>query len=335
MPNTSALTMSEATWTLVQPATISSGTLTLGQAASALVGEAESAPRDFNSIAFQVTVPDADNGTFSLHLYAQDNASWTKIDIDRANGVIWYRFHNASTGVTKNFGAGYQADWNAYLKMEQLPGQNKVAFYSSLDGTDWYYLFDPFSGGTDMGYFVLGSVQVLLTGSYGTTVEIVGADPDPDPDVDDPFLPNAPIAAFPGSACASVLDLIREFSGLVRRPVRILSEYEISMVDPNNPLPAGYTSTDAAGMFHSANQQLTAGTTVLSMLTGRLALDLAAEMVRNDARLLTSGWSVPDRLPSPTTAPAAVRRVTYTFTPTDFQASVEFNAASAPLNLRR
>lgn len=171
-----------------------------------------------------------------------------------------------------------------------------------------------------------------------TKVEFIataGDEPELDLEVYDPFDPDADAPAVPEPECSSVLDLIREFSGLVRRAVRITGPSSISMVDPNAPLPAGYTADDAAGMYHQTQQQLSAGTVVLSLLAGKLGLALSADLVSDDARILTSGWRIPDRLPVYTIAPTAVQRVNYQFTPRGFQASLEFRAASVPLSVRR
>lgn len=136
---------------------------------------------------------------------------------------------------------------------------------------------------------------------------------------------------------ASLLALIREFSSTVQRPVRITSPTSIEMVNPAAPLPSGWTQSEAAALYSSTTRDLKAGVPKLSMKPEDLALlVVGATFKTNDARLLISGWQIPGPLPVfGLSSPAPVQRISLSFTPKSFSASVEFYVGTVPDSLRR
>jgi sugar lactone lactonase YvrE len=208
----------------------------------------------------------------------------------------------------------------------------------------WQTLYAfPDSGAFGVTVDTSGGVYVVNT--THTWVDLITYDPDtggfepedfpPYDTADDPpyDIPDAP--AVPEPACASILQLIQEFSAATRRAVRLTGPATITMVDPIAALPAGWTQLDADAIYHSTTHALKAGEKVLSLLAGDLALSATAALVADDVRLLTSGWRIPDRLPVYGLHPAPVQRITYTFSPQGCTASVEFAFHSVPLALRR
>lgn len=164
-------------------------------------------------------------------------------------------------------------------------------------------------------------------------------------DVPDHFTPTATAPSVPPPPsidpnpipieCYSLLDEIRAFSTAVRRAVRITGPTKIEMVNPNAPLPAGWTVDDAGDLYATTTHALVAGEGALSMAYGDLALSVGATIVSDDVRIVTSTWRIPDRLPVYGLQPAPVKRISYTFTPRHFTASVEFHVPTVPLILRR
>jgi hypothetical protein len=136
-------------------------------------------------------------------------------------------------------------------------------------------------------------------------------------------LPDA-YAPAEGPGSATVLDLIRQFSTAVRRAVRITSATSIEMVPMDTDLPPGYSTGEAATMYHSSRRTTTAGEATLALQQADLSLSVTAELVTNDARLLTSGWHPPYQLPCWGLDRAPVMRVEYAITPETFTGSVDF-----------
>jgi hypothetical protein len=137
------------------------------------------------------------------------------------------------------------------------------------------------------------------------------------------------------SGSATLLDLVRAFSVQVQQAVRITGTTTIEMVDPDAPLPSGWTADDAPDIYSSAVRTATAENKVLSISAGDVTLTGNANLITDDVRLLRSGWRIPDRLPVYGLPPAAVQRVTYTFSPAGFTASVEHHYAAVPLIAKR
>jgi hypothetical protein len=119
-----------------------------------------------------------------------------------------------------------------------------------------------------------------------------------------------------------LLDIIREFSGQVRRPVVLTSPYSIAMWNINTASPIPQSASP--DMYHSIKHSIVAGRETLSLQDSDLALGAEAELATNDVRVVTSGWRLPQQLPVYGFRPAPVRRVTFTFTPDSFTGSVDF-----------
>lgn len=250
---------------------------------------------------------DAPYMSFEAALSCSDASSSLSTTTTGIGGMNGYRFYRYGDTVFRNYTTDGGATWN---------NVGPSATVGAVEPTDWGMSF------TCGGMLTISKIQGYVHA-------------DPAPTVADPFNPNAVAPAKPGTGCATLLDLIREFSGQVRRAVRITGPASIGMVDPNEPLPAGFTAADGTGMYSQASQQLTADDVSLSALKGRLTLSMGASVVVNDMRVVDSGWRIPDRLPVYGLDPAAVQRVSYTFTPREFRGTVEFRAATVPLSVRR
>lgn len=171
--------------------------------------------------------------------------------------------------------------------------------------------------------------------------------PDPTPPLGsstpypDPFKPGATVPpSTPGTSgdtgSATILDLIRQFSAQVRRPVRLTGPNSIQMVNVNAPLPSGWSQTDAASLYSSSQWSGAASQKVLTLRAGDLTINASGRMVTDDVRLVASTWRLPDPLPVYGLGRAApVQRVQLTFSPTHFQAEVEFALPAAPAITRR
>jgi hypothetical protein len=151
----------------------------------------------------------------------------------------------------------------------------------------------------------------------------------------DHFSPAALIPAKTESGSATLLDLVRAFSSAVGRAVRITGPASIEMVNPHAPLPAGWTAADAIDLYSSSVRTASAAAGVLSINAGDVTLTGAARLITDDCRLVRSSWRIPDRLPVYGLPPAAVKRVTLTFSPTHAEADVEFHYAAVPIDARR
>lgn len=272
-------------------------------------------------------------------------------------------------------GIPYDPVAHRYIKISRFSASgapSRLYAYTSPDGTTWTYRWNSTfaipndvndrahwvvgggwgnaGGWEDEGSPVkLGKVQGTATltppadptGGGSPLLDPYDADPDPEPEVvpdsvdPDPFAPLANLPAQPEPGCATVLDLIREFSAAVKRAVRLTGTNTIQMVDPNGPLPTGWLIADGNTLYHAHSQELKAGAAVLSLKAGDLAMEGGADLVTNDVRLATSNWLLPGRLPVYGLNPALVQRVSYTFTPKTFSGSVEFVFPTVPLEVRR
>jgi hypothetical protein len=151
----------------------------------------------------------------------------------------------------------------------------------------------------------------------------------------DKFDPGVTQPADLDSGEDTLLNLVRAFSSAVRRAVRITGPTTIEMVDPATPLPAGWAAADAKSLYHSASTANAATDVVLSTSAGAVTVTGSADLVADDVRLVRSTWRIPDRLPFYGLPPSPVQRVTLTFTPQGFRASVDFHFAAVPFAARR
>jgi hypothetical protein len=131
----------------------------------------------------------------------------------------------------------------------------------------------------------------------------------------------------------TLLNLVRIFSSEVRRAVRITGPTTIEMVDPAVPVPASVS--DAPSLYHSTTHASAATDVVLSTNAGKVTVTGSADLVADDVRLVSSTWRIPDRLPVYGLPPAPIQRVTLTFSPQGFSASVDFHFPTVPLAARR
>lgn len=184
-------------------------------------------------------------------------------------------------------------------------------------------------GNQKYGITVTGGKTVLhnAPGDDGTGPKRWDDETLPPPDKYDP---NATMPAVPDSGSATLLDLVRAFSIKARRAVRITGPTTISMVDPSTPLPTGWTAGDADGLYSTSRRSADVSTGSVTAAGAVITLSASADLVADDVRLVTSSWRLPDRLPVVDLPPAPVKRVTYTFSPDGFRASVEFHYPVAP-----
>lgn len=207
--------------------------------------------------------------------------------------------------------------------------------YNGLQYRAKFEISDPSYAG-----LAYSEVATLTVNPSPTIPDDIG-DPLPDPwestdPIPDDFEPDAPISDEHGEeGTDTLLDLIRWFSGAVKRPVRLISGTSVSMVVPNTPLPSGWTQADAADLYHQAEYTANASTKTLVLKRGTLDVQASASFVTNDVRLITSSWRIPDQLPVYGLRPAPVRRISYTFTPEEFSADVEFHFPAVPAVVRR
>jgi hypothetical protein len=201
-----------------------------------------------------------------------------------------------------------------------------------VPGTTYY-----FSIGNDSTNPYTGNVQLDVTGPR-TNQKL-----DPTPPVYVP--PTTTTTTTPNktatqpivdSGSDTLLNLVRAFSVAVHQAVRITGPATIEMVDPDAPLPMGWSADDADDIYSSAVRTATSETKqVLSVNVQDTTLTGNANLITDDVRLLLSGWRIPDRLPVYDLPTAPVQRVVYTFTPTAFTATVEHHYPDVPQSAKR
>ncbi len=168
----------------------------------------------------------------------------------------------------------------------------------------------------------------------GDDGEVVTQDPDNDiPDTYTPYVP--PDADAKTKTCTSLLDLIREFSAAIKRPVRIINASTIEVVSTTETIPPGWRNGFAGRYYTNTTQNLEANTTVLAQNKGTLTLSGRAKIRTNDIGIVTTKWRIPQRLPFPGLKNAPVSRVSYSMTPKAFNAEVEFQFPSVPVSVKR
>lgn len=164
-----------------------------------------------------------------------------------------------------------------------------------------------------------------------------GSDPE-NPGDEHPYVPIAdPVVPAKDKTLTTttLLDLIREFSAAIRRPVRIVGASTIEVADVSDPMPPGWTVAGARGYYSKTTQQVSASAKVLSLNKGNQNLSASASMVADDVKIITSGHKIVQRLPFPGLGSAPVKRVSYTFTPSGFRCDVDFNFPATPIQVRR
>jgi len=254
-----------------------------------------------------------------------------------------------------------------FIGPEGFPNGGLAAYRMSSTGAMSIIEATTVNGGTVTGhadaaetiYFVIGlaslpgatdaaqTYELWVTGGKSIVQAPSGANPntyvppvtnppwtDPSALPTDPFDPSATQPEL-DSGEDTLLNLVRAFSTAVKRAVRITGPTTIEMVDPAVPLPAGWSASDAQNLYHSASTATSATDVVLSTSAGDVTVTGSAELVADDVRLVRSSWRIPDRLPFYGLPPAAVQRVTYTFSPQGFRASVDFHFPAVPFAARR
>ena len=319
---------------------------------------------DLRSNAWDVIIPE-DGGTYTSPPVL--NTTFTSSDEDDpqgaagAWGTAWWKYERtANTDVTVSFA----------IVPEELTHYSCTVFRQNTDSTltalsngssppetftvpaallnlndvlliqigtlDYYNDHQPFAQ----------KYQLQVTGARSVVQAPDNPDPTPDPDDPDPwnsnddpapdhYVPNQIVPAETDDGSSTLLDLVRAFSTAVHRAVRITGPTTIEMVDPSVPLPPGWANTDAAGMYTTTVRSAAASTQVLSVRAGDVKVDASAQVKANDMRIVLSSWRIPNRLPVYGLPAAPVQRITYTFSPTGFEASVDFHFAAVPIEARR
>lgn len=276
-----------------------------------------------------------------------------------ADATAWWRYVAASdTTFTATSYIGPEGFNNAVLTAWRMSGAgamtplvedqgNPGQITGSADAGETIY----FQVGVYIGAYVNAGQTYELWVTGGKTVKQnppKAPDPDRTPpddppwdsDVDPPpdkFTPDAiaPADKPTDTGSSSLLDLVRAFSSAVRRAVRITGPDSIEMVNPLVPLPTGMVASDARDMYATTMRSAAAETTVLSVRAGDVKVEASAGIVSGDVRVVRSGWRIPDRLPVYGLPAAPVKRITYTYSPTGFTASVDFHFAAVPIEARR
>ena len=345
-------------WQATGPITYAGGAVRFGDPATVDPNGSGAAPGTLTSVnayvldslTVQLGVVPTVKTAVHFVLSAPDFSYGAAINIDRDTGdpyaTISYSYHH-STGNASG-AQGFQPASMGWLRIDQIwyDGDHWLEFKTSADGLAWSNLWMWRNLGPD-GF---GPVKLQIVGIDVSLASVnVLAVPEPGPGtptptVVDPFVPAAMAPSVPpppGPAeenppeCITLLDAIRTFSATVKRAIRIVGPTSIELVDPNAPLPSGWSVDDVDELYSATGHSLTAGETVLSLAAGDLQLAVSASVVTDDVRLITSGWRIPDRLPVYGLDPAPVKRFTATFTPRSFTASVEFHVPTVPLALRR
>ncbi|WP_157985421.1 hypothetical protein [Lentzea terrae] len=234
-----------------------------------------------------------------------------------------------------------------YVKIERWgEGGTTTKISFSEDGATWDVLNEAYADvelwstspvylGVSNNYSALNSSTLSVVMQPQEPVEHPGWDPGWGEDWDD----NAPYdsdfdsnwdldaiaPAVPQFGCDSVLSLVQQYSALIRRPVRIISGTEISLVDLDTEgIPTGFLTYEDK-LYTSATKQVSAGAHTLSLDRADRTVTASAEFKQDDVRLLVSRHRVPQALPTfGGMPPAPVSRVSLHFDPEHFQASVEF-----------
>ena len=326
-------TVDSSKWAVIGPVAAVGGAVELGD--NVTTGYLTSANK-YQFDRAEVTV-NAPGRSCSLWIDDAESADFVKILIDGEHATI-----RAQWTVVGSFGQSEPADWDIeqhrHIKIQRFDETASVAFMASPDGLEWEPLYQ-----TGLPVNALRSTRAILSGDLASNLDkfnIVAVPPVEPPDPADPYDPGATVPPI-GSPeviepiCKSLLDFIREFSAAIKRPIRITGPTSIEVVDPAGPLPAGITASDADDLYSTTTHALTAGETVLSMDSGDLALNVAANVVNDDMRIVASGWRAPSPLPIYGLGTGPVKRVTLTFTPAGFRAALEFAPRPVPLVLKR
>lgn len=300
-------------------------------------------------------------------------ASWGNYDATWEAGSEYTEADYTETYTGYGFRrVAYDATAMRYLRMTNSAAGGRVVcqYLYSADGRTWSTLFE-FNAAPDdtYGYRVSlaspdSSVYVSSLNCYSLPfADIAGTNDTGDsgaeggeggggsgyPDLFTPIVSADPTAQTPRAprtlnlagivpareqACTSLLDLIREFSGAVRAAVRIVDGSTIEMVDPDEPLPDGMYSGQGDHYYSRYTQTVKANTPTLYLSSGYMDLTVSADVVVNDAGIIVGGFRIPARLPVPNLDPAPVSRISYTFTPVEFRASVEMAYPDTPLIVR-
>lgn len=353
-------TLGPTRWATNGPAAATDGVLRLGDPLD--TGYAASVDRyDFDLAQVRLISPGfgvalwvtQEGGTDFLKLLAEPAVdSWSL----RAQWNVGSGVQSTETPIT------YNAAEHKWLRIVRT-SPTAVAFEASADGVSWTTIDD-----ITVPSGALRETTITLIGENQGTVDNVNILVPPPDELTDTLDPWNPDADFPGSGddpgtgpggtdptgtgpgggnpkpggatppdpiCTTIIELIRQFSAAVRRPVRITGPNRIEMVDINAPLPTGWATSDAADCYTTTGHELIAGEKTLSLQAGSLALHASADLVTDDVRLLVSDWAMPHRLPIYALHAGLVKRVSYTFTPHTFRGSVEYHLRPVPLTIQR
>lgn len=250
----------------------------------------------------------------------------------------WVRIQQTATTVTVSLGPD-GVTWPAPIAYGNRPLPPGYRLNTLSVGMRWGTLAGSDPPDDAIGY--VSDWSPPLPPDFGSATYTVADPPQPvgDETLQTPRMPRIinPYAVAPAvdKECATLLDLIREFSASVRCPVRIVNGSTIEMVDPNEPLPDGWNAGLARSYYTSTTHAVQASTAVLSLANGYMDLTVSADILGDDVGIITGGFRIPNRLPVPDLDPAPVSRVSYTFTPTAFRASVEMTFPDTPLVVRK
>jgi hypothetical protein len=186
-------------------------------------------------------------------------------------------------------------------------------------------------------FFCYGVVRHPSLGKYNNVWVALTLEP-PEPPPTKPVTkkpnPKKPVAPKP-DACSTILDLVREFQRATGYAVEIIDSTTIRVFDPyEEPIPVSFDEGLGEYYYPWIETTMAASSKVINLEGGTMDMTARADLEDDDIGIVTSGWTLPDPLPFPGTYPAPVTRVSYTFTPERFKASVEFMFPDAPMRLR-
>jgi hypothetical protein len=281
-------------------------------------------------------------GQAMLQLQDRSNTDTAQLSIDRTTNTLLAAW--SIGGDVDSALVDYDLSFQSWLRISRT--DTALTFEASSEGTFWVSVAThPITAGQlRAGKAVLSGNRGAVFDNFNTTPTTSDPPPTEPPHIPPPTDPGAkfttPASSTPGKGanagktCNAVIELIRQFSTDVKRPIRIIDADTIEMVDVNAPLPTGWSVADKDDLYHKTTHEVLAGEKVLSTLSGNLTLNASADLVANDVRLVTSDWIMPEQLPVYGAVSALVRSVSWTFTPTKFEGSLEFKAVPIPLSFR-
>lgn len=301
----------------------------------------------------QIRINAAGNGSTPIRLESQNDTNYAEWVISNTNWKLLPRiYYNGSLSQPADIDlVEYDTITHKYARISRNMTSGVISWSVSQNGYEWEDIFT--YGVTDLTAF--NSVKAVAIGNLYSSfdnfnITVAAPTPESPPDINGPIydppdvstIPDpkdltakAPQASGTTKTCTSLLDLVRQFSGAVKQPIRITGPSTIEMVNINSPLPTGWTTADAFDLYVKTNHDLVAGAPTLALESDKLTLNCSADFVTDDIRIVTSDWKIPEQLPVYGLTAGLVKKVSYAFSPTGFRASVDFHFRPVPVSVQR